>query len=415
MKFNYKIVVPILVLIVAAIAAKKLGWINANSDALEVEFGYVEKRTVTESVTASGKIQPEVEVKMSPEVSGEIIEVNVVDGQYVEVGKVLVKINPDIYESAITRSKAAVNSAKAGVAQSKASLIEAEKLWERNKVLFEKGAISQQEYDAAQRSITVAELQKESAEYNLQSAEANLDEAFKNLKRTSIIAPISGTVTQLNVELGERVVGTATMTGTEMLRIAELDTMEVLVEVNENDIVKLSKGDTAIIELDAYLGEKFKGIVSEIANSANLAMGASADQVTNFEVKIRVLNSSYAHLVNEYSATPFRPGMTSTVEIITKKVKGALVVPIQAVTVRKDTSSKAKTYGSSEAEAESYEVVFTPVKGKADLQVVQTGIQDDEFIMIEGIADSTKVIVGPYSAISRQLKNGAVIKEKESK
>jgi len=415
MKFNYKIVVPILVLIVAAIAAKKLGWINANSDALEVEFGYVEKRTVTESVTASGKIQPEVEVKMSPEVSGEIIEVNVVDGQYVEVGKVLVKINPDIYESAITRSKAAVNSAKAGVAQSKASLIEAEKLWERNKVLFEKGAISQQEYDAAQRSITVAELQKESAEYNLQSAEANLDEAFKNLKRTSIIAPISGTVTQLNVELGERVVGTATMTGTEMLRIAELDTMEVLVEVNENDIVKLSKGDTAIIELDAYLGEKFKGIVSEIANSANLAMGASADQVTNFEVKIRVLNSSYAHLVNEYSATPFRPGMTSTVEIITKKVKGALVVPIQAVTVRQDTSSKAKTYGSSEAEAESYEVVFTPVKGKADLQVVQTGIQDDEFIMIEGIADSTKVIVGPYSAISRQLKNGAVIKEKESK
>jgi len=415
MKFNYKIVVPVVVLIVAAIAAKKLGWINANSDALEVEFGYVEKRTVTESVTASGKIQPEVEVKMSPEVSGEIIEVNVVDGQYVEMGKVLVKINPDIYESAITRSKAAVNSAKAGVAQSKASLIEAEKLWERNKVLYEKGAISQQEYDAAQRSITVAELQKESAEYNLQSAEANLDEAYKNLKRTSIIAPISGTVTQLNVELGERVVGTATMTGTEMLRIAELDTMEVLVEVNENDIVKLSKGDTAIIELDAYLGEKFKGVVSEIANSANLALGASADQVTNFEVKIRVLNSSYAHLVNEYSATPFRPGMTSTVEIITKKVKGALVVPIQAVTVRKDTSSKAKTYGSSEAEAESFEVVFTPVKGKADLQVVQTGIQDDEFIMIEGLADSTKVIVGPYSAISRQLKNGAAIKEKESK
>lgn len=415
MKFNYKIVVPVVVLIVAAIAAKKLGWINANSDALEVEFGYVEKRTVTESVTASGKIQPEIEVKMSPEVSGEIIEVNVVDGQYVEIGTVLVKINPDIYESAITRSRAAVNSAKAGVAQSKAALIEAEKLWERNKVLFDKGAISQQEYDAAQRSITVAELQKESAQYNLQSAEANLDEAFKNLKRTSIIAPISGTVTQLNVELGERVVGTATMTGTEMLRIAELDTMEVLVEVNENDIVKLNKGDTAFIELDAYLGEKFKGVVSEIANSANLALGASADQVTNFEVKIRVLNSSYAHLVNEYSATPFRPGMTSTVEIITKKIKGALVVPIQAVTVRKDTSSKAKTYGSSDAEEEPLEVIFTPVKGEAELQVVQTGIQDDEFIIIEGLADSTKVIVGPYSAISRQLKNGATIKEKESK
>jgi HlyD family secretion protein len=403
-------------LIGGLILAKKKGWIDGNNDAVIIETGFVHQRTVVESVTASGKIQPEVEVKMSPEVSGEIIEVNVVDGQYVKNGEVLVKINPDIYESVITRSRAAVNSSKAVLAQSDAALIEAKKLWERSQNLFVKGAISQQEFDAAQRSITVAELQKESSKYALQSAEANLDEAFKNLKRTTIIAPISGTVTQLNVELGERVVGTATMTGTDMLRIAELDTMEVLVEVNENDIVKLAAGDTALIEIDAYLGDNFKGVVSEIANSAKLAMGASADQVTNFEVKIRVLNNSYAHLIESYGKNPFRPGMTATVEIVTNKVKGALVIPIQAVTVRKDTSTRASSYGEMYGEGdESFEVVFLPMDGEAKLRVVKSGIQDDEFIIIEGLEDSTEVITGPYSAVSRLLKNGASVKTQDKK
>ena len=417
MKSNVKVIIPIaIVLIGGLILAKKKGWIDGNNDAVIIETGFVHQRTVVESVTASGKIQPEVEVKMSPEVSGEIIEVNVVDGQYVKNGEVLVKINPDIYESVITRSRAAVNSSKAVLAQSDAALIEAKKLWERSQNLFVKGAISQQEFDAAQRSITVAELQKESSKYALQSAEANLDEAFKNLKRTTIIAPISGTVTQLNIELGERVVGTATMTGTDMLRIAELDTMEVLVEVNENDIVKLAAGDTALIEIDAYLGDNFKGVVSEIANSAKLAMGASADQVTNFEVKIRVLNNSYAHLIESYGKNPFRPGMTATVEIVTNKVKGALVIPIQAVTVRKDTSTRASSYGEMYGEGdESFEVVFLPMDGEAKLRVVKSGIQDDEFIIIEGLEDSTEVITGPYSAVSRLLKNGASIKTQDKK
>ena len=417
MKINLKVIIPIaIVLIGGLIVAKKKGWIDTNNDAVVIEMGFVHQRTVVESVTASGKIQPEIEVNMSPEVSGEIIEVNVVDGQYVKSGEVLVKINPDLYESAITRSRAAVNSAKTVLAQSDAALIETKKLWERSRNLFEKGAISQQEFDAAQRSITVAELQKESSKYALQSARANLDEAFKNLKRTTIIAPISGTVTQLNVELGERVVGTATMTGTEMLRIAELDTMEVLVEVNENDIVKLVSGDTALIEIDAYLGDSFKGVVSEIANSAKLAMGASADQVTNFEVKIRVLNSSYAHLVETYGKNPFRPGMTATVEIITNKVKGALVVPIQAVTVRKDTSTRASSYDEIYGEGdESFEVVFVPIDGNAKLRVVKSGIQDDEYIIIEGLEDSTEVITGPYSAVSRLLKDGAAVKTEDKK
>jgi HlyD family secretion protein len=412
MKLNLKIIIPVAVVVIAAlVVAKKKGWIGEGADTVAVETGYAHRRTVVESVTASGKIQPEVEVKMSPEVSGEIIEVNVVDGQQVLEGDILVKINPDLYESAITRARAAVNSSKAALAQSSVALDEAKKLWARNKVLFEKGAISEQEYDAAQRAISVAELQEESAKYQLQSAEANLDEAYKNLKRTTIIAPINGTVTQLDVELGERVVGTATMTGTEMLRIADLNTMEVLVEVNENDIVKITKGDTAIIEVDAFLGNSFRGVVSEIANSAKLALGASPDQVTNFEVKIRMINGSFASLVPDYGENPFRPGMTATVEIITNKMRDALVVPIQAVTVRSDTSSNAVSYERvlSEDVDESFEVVFTPDGMKAGLLVVESGIQDDEFIIVTGVEDSTEVVTGPYSAVSRNLKRGTRI------
>jgi len=412
MKLNLKIIIPVAVVVIAAlVVAKKKGWIGEGADTVAVETGYAHRRTVVESVTASGKIQPEVEVKMSPEVSGEIIEVNVVDGQQVLEGDILVKINPDLYESAITRARAAVNSSKAVLAQSSVALDEAKKLWARNKVVFEKGAISEQEYDAAQRAISVAELQEESAKYQLQSAEANLDEAYKNLKRTTIIAPINGTVTQLDVELGERVVGTATMTGTEMLRIADLNTMEVLVEVNENDIVKITKGDTAIIEVDAFLGNSFRGVVSEIANSAKLALGASPDQVTNFEVKIRMINGSFASLVPVYGENPFRPGMTATVEIITNKMRDALVVPIQAVTVRSDTSSNAVSYERvlSEDVDESFEVVFTPDGMKAGLLVVESGIQDDEFIIVTGVEDSTEVVTGPYSAVSRNLKRGTRI------
>ena len=412
MKLNLKIIIPVAVVVIAAlVVAKKKGWIGEGADTVAVETGYAHRRTVVESVTASGKIQPEVEVKMSPEVSGEIIEVNVVDGQQVLEGDILVKINPDLYESAITRARAAVNSSKAVLAQSSVALDEAKKLWARNKVLFEKGAISEQEYDAAQRAISVAELQEESAKYQLQSAEANLDEAYKNLKRTTIIAPINGTVTQLDVELGERVVGTATMTGTEMLRIADLNTMEVLVEVNENDIVKITKGDTAIIEVDAFLGNSFRGVVSEIANSAKLALGASPDQVTNFGVKIRMINGSFASLVPDYGENPFRPGMTATVEIITNKMRDALVVPIQAVTVRSDTSSNAVSYERvlSEDVDESFEVVFTPDGMKAGLLVVESGIQDDEFIIVTGVEDSTEVVTGPYSAVSRNLKRGTRI------
>lgn len=415
MKINFKIWVPLAIVTIAGlIIAKKNGWIGDTGNAVEVEFGYAHKRTLIETVTASGKIQPEVEVKMSPEVSGEIIEVNVKEGQQVAAGDVLVRINPDIYESAVTRARAAVNSTKSGLAQSQVALIEAEKVWKRNQVLFEKGAISEQEYDGAQRAISVSELQEEASRYQLESAEANLDEAVKNLKRTTIIAPINGTVSKLDVELGERVVGTATMTGTEILRIANLNAMEVLVEVNENDIVKVSLGDTTKIEIDAFLGESFRGVVSEIANSAKLVQGASVDQVTNFEVKIRILNESFEAIKDQYGTSPFRPGMTATVDIITNEVKDALVVPIQAVGVRKDTTDKARMIEESMTNAnEKFEVVFFPEDGKANLKVVKSGIQDDEFIMVSGLKDSTKIITGPYSAVSKNLLKGASIKEKK--
>ena len=416
MKLNLKIIIPVAVVVIAAlVVAKKKGWIGEGADTVAVETGYAHRRTVVESVTASGKIQPEVEVKMSPEVSGEIIEVNVVDGQQVLEGDILVKINPDLYESAITRARAAVNSSKAVLAQSSVALDEAKKLWARNKVLFEKGAISEQEYDAAQRAISVAELQEESAKYQLQSAEANLDEAYKNLKRTTIIAPINGTVTQLDVELGERVVGTATMTGTEMLRIADLNTMEVLVEVNENDIVKITKGDTAIIEVDAFLGNSFRGVVSEIANSAKLALGASPDQVTNFEVKIRMINGSFASLVPDYGENPFRPGMSASVDIRTETMDNVLAIPIQAVTVREkedDKDNKKKKAADDELE----EVVFVMEADTVRMVNITTGIQDDEYILVtSGLEKGEVIITGPYSAISKKLDQGDAVRVKEEK
>jgi HlyD family secretion protein len=286
------ILIAVGVLVVLLIVAKSAGWIGKSTNEFQVETEKVKARTIIETVTASGKIQPETEVKITSEVSGEIIELPVIEGQEVEEGDLLVRINPDIYESAVTRSRAAVNSAKAGRAQAKAQLIEAETSYKRNKKLYEEKVISEADYQAAQRLYSVAEASYDAARYQLRSAEANLDESQKNLKRTIIRAPAAGTISKLDVELGERVVGTAQMAGTEMLRVANLESMEVLVEVNENDIVRVHLNDTAIIEVDAYLDEEFKGVVTEIANSAN-TVGSSADQVTNFDVKIRILKTSY--------------------------------------------------------------------------------------------------------------------------
>lgn len=373
--------------------AKQFGFIK-DDEGIVVSTDFASRLDIVETVSASGKIQPEVEVKISPDVSGEIVELPIKEGDQVFKGDLLVRIKPDTYLSMKQRSEAALNSAKASLSMSKARLVESEANYNRNKILFEKGAISASEFEQIESSYEVAKLNVQSSKYSVSSAQASLEESQENLDKTSIYAPVDGTISRLNVELGERVVGTMQMAGTEILRLANLDEMEVAVEVNENDINRVKLGDTTLIEVDAFLGIEFKGIVSEIANSADV-VGASADQVTNFEVKIRILEIA-----------GFRPGMTATVEIQTSDERQILSVPIQAVTTRKDTAD----------EQEKIECVFIYESGKAVLKQVETGIQDDKNIHItSGLTDSIQVISGPYSAISKILKNGMRVSVEEVK
>ncbi|MCR9154935.1 MAG: efflux RND transporter periplasmic adaptor subunit [Croceimicrobium sp.] len=411
-----KIILGVIVLlIILLVVAKQAGWINKD-EGMSVDLGTVERATITETVVASGKIQPEVEVKISAEVSGEIIELPFKEGASVMKGDLLVKINPDLFLAAVNRSNAAVNTSKAALASAKAQFIEAERSFNRNKSLHKDGVISDADFDAIKRAYQVAELGVESAKYQLQSAEATLQEARDNLARTTIYAPMDGTISMLNSEVGERVVGTAQMSGTEILRVANLDLMEVLVEVNENDIIQVELGDTAIIEVDAYLNEEFKGAVTEIANSANLN-GTSIDQVTNFEVKVRILKSSYEQLMKDASISPFRPGMTASLDILTDRQSNVIAVPIQAVTTRADTSDLPayKRKKASEVDDDDiFEIVFVHLDGKAELRVVKTGIQDDENIVIlSGLEEGEEIITGPWSAVSKDLRPGSKVKAKD--
>ena len=369
------------------VIAKSAGWISSEKG-ISIQTTIISKKTIIETVSASGKIQPEVEVKISPDVSGEIVQLYIMEGDKVEKGDLLLKIKPDTYQSMLERSNAALNTSRSALAKAKAQLIESEANFNRNKTLYTNGTISQSEFEKIQASYTVAQLNVEDGQYSVSSAKASLREAQENLNRTNIYAPISGTISRLNVELGERVVGTAQMAGTELLRLANLSLMEVAVEVNENDINSVSLGDTTLIEVDAYLGQKYKGLVSEIANSANVT-GASADQVTNFEVKVRIIDT-----VN------FRPGMTATVDIQSQRAKDVFALPIQAVTTRKDTAGGD----------EKIECVFEYKDGKAHMIIVKTGIQDDEFIQIlSGVTDSLEIIKGPYSAVSRLIEDGSLV------
>lgn len=400
------VLVIALVLIVALVVGKKSGAFGKTGNFKKVETTLIEKIDITETVSATGKIQPEVEVKLSSEVSGEIIELPIAEGQEVKKGDLLVKINPDLYQSSLQRSQASYQNIKANLAQTEASLKQAKANYDRNKTLFEKGVISKSEWDNIVSQYEVAQANKESAFYNVQSAAATVNEAQDNLGRTTIYAPMSGTISKLDAELGERVVGTQQMAGTEILRVANLGEMEVEVEVNENDIVKVSVGDSAIVEVDAYLGKEFKGLVTEISNSA--ADGLTADQVTNFDVKVKILENSYQELKegkpeNYY---PFRPGMTATVDIITSKRSNIVGVPISAIVIKNDTTSTRKNTGAvSTKKEENFECVFVKQNGKAKLQVVKTGIQDDTNIEITaGLEEGVEVITGPYNMVTKLLK-----------
>ncbi|MFI5148785.1 MAG: efflux RND transporter periplasmic adaptor subunit [Bacteroidia bacterium] len=402
-------------------------------------------RNITETVSANGKVQPEVGVKISSDVSGEIVELPFKEGAKVQKGDLLARINPIIYKSAVDQMQASVNMAraqyensKARLAQSKANEANLEAVYMRNKKLFDQGAIAQSDIDAskagyegAKADVEASEESVHAAEFTVKSNEASLKSATDNLAKTNIYAPVSGILTKRNVEMGERVVGTSQMAGTEMMTIADLNAMEVNVDVNENDIVRIHNSDTAEIEVDAYHNRKFKGIVTEVSNSANTT-GVSTDQVTNFTVKIRILAFSYVDLIDARTPqlSPFRTGMSATVDIRTKSEKNVLSVPIQSVTTRSDTTgkgkgkknvdedelvvkdSKDKTDKKTPEELKPQECVFVYDKGKAKLRKVKTGIQDaNYFQIIDGLKEGEEIISAPYTAIAKSLKDGSKVEK----
>ncbi|MBL4716678.1 MAG: efflux transporter periplasmic adaptor subunit [Bacteroidetes bacterium] len=421
----------VLLLIIFIVIGKKKGWIG-QGDAIEVSIDTVKVRHIVEIVSANGKVQPEVEVKITPDVSGEIIGLYVDEGDTVVQGELLVNIDPKAYEAAAERSTASLNRSKADLANSKARLaqveaqfIKAEASYNRNKKLFDESVISKANFEeinsvyaVAKAEIDAAEQNVLAAEYNVKSAAAGLKEARDNLRKTNIYSPVSGKVSRLSVEKGERVVQTSMMVGTEIMRIADMNNMEVNVEVNENDIVRVSVGDKVTIEVDAYLNEKFEGSVTSIANSANVA-GIQAEQVTNFEVKIRMFRESYEHLFEDknISDSPFRPGMSATVDIETATVEDVISIPIQAVTIRdrNEEKNKYREGGITDKtkKEDLMEVVFLYTDdNKAELQEVKTGIQDENYIQIKsGLEPGQEVIGAPYNAISKKLKNETDVKK----
>ena len=405
-----------LVLVVALLALSKMGVIGSQKKGTEVDIALVNEMTIIETVSATGKIQPEIEVKISSEVSGEIISLPIKEGQVVKKGDLLVKINPDLYTSGFNRSVSNLSGTKAGLSQADATFKEAKSNYDRSKTLFDKGIISKSDWDKAVASFEVAQATKESAYYNVQSASASVNEAKDNLGRTTIYAPADGTISMLNVELGERVLGTQQMTGTEILRVANLNNMEVEVDVNENDIVKIDIGDAAKVEVDAYFKKEFKGVVTSISNSASSDL--TADQVTNFKVKIRIQKESYQDLLAGKPATysPFRPGMTATVDIITTRKEQVLGVPISAIVVKSDTTAvKEITVDDLEKKEkqpvsksdQKYECVFIKVGDKVKIRVIKTGIQDDTNIeIISGLKKGEAIIIGPYTTVTKDLNSG---------
>jgi HlyD family secretion protein len=401
----FKILLPIvIVFILIAVVGKKKGWFG-KAVTVKVAVENAQKRLVVETITANGKIQPEKEVKISPEISGEIVELTVKEGYHVEKGQLLLRVKPDVYISQRDRSIAAISSARARLAQSEAQFLQADLAFKRNQQLYNEQTVSKSDFEQVQATYTVAKSEVDAAKFAVISSEASLKEANENLVKTSIYAPMTGTVSMLLVELGERVAGTNLMAGTELMRVADLSRMEALVQVNENDIPRVKVGDTAVIDVDAYLDQKFKGTVTEMANSAKTT-GVSADQVTNFDVKILILPSSYKNLVDAGNPNPFRPGMSATVDIQTQRKHDILTVPIQSVTTRTDTTKNIGTVVSKDIRT----LVFVTDGKYALAKDVKTGIQDNSHIeILSGISENDRVISAPFSAISKRLSDSTLI------
>lgn len=435
-------------LLLFLIIGKKAGWIGAEKPT-QVEITKVVTGNLTQSVSASGKIQPEVEVKISPDVPGEIIALFVKEGDSVQKGQLLLRIQPENYLSLVERSKAGVNQSKASAEQSKAAISRAESQlarmeaeFDRQKKLYADKVVSLSDFQtaeanllAARQDLASAKANYEAARFGINSSEAALKDASENLRKTNIYAPMSGIVSKLAVELGERVVGTSQMAGTELLRIANLNNMEVRVNVNENDIIRVDMGDTVIVDVDAYSDQnkKFKGVVTRVANTAigsggslTAAASNSTESVTEFEVRIKILPESYRDLVNHAIGRkyPFKPGMTATVDIITEKKNGILTIPISAVTTRTKQSEEVKendragTVNEDNAKVEKpKEIVFVNENGVAKKREVTTGITDittGSIEILSGLKAGDEVITGPFIDVSKRLEDGKKIEDKNA-
>ncbi|HLG04166.1 MAG TPA: HlyD family efflux transporter periplasmic adaptor subunit [Bacteroidia bacterium] len=443
----------LLVILLTIVFIKK----GSSGEAIRVATENAERRDITEIVSASGKVQSENQVNVASDVSGEIVELKVKEGDTVRKGDLLLRVNPIIYQSGVDQMLASLNVSRANLAntsarleQSKANLVNAEASFNRNKKLHEQKAISDAEFDQAKAQfesskadVNAATESVKGASFNVANAEAALKQATDNLAKTTIYAPVSGTVAKLNKKKGEHVLGTVQMQGDIILVLANLNEMEVQVDVNENDILRVSHGDTVLIEVDAHNNRKFKGIVTEVANSANTNALGSSEQVTNFPVKIRILHDSYLDLLDPKNPGkyPFLPGMSATVEIQTKSVYNVVSVPIQSVTTRMDTAAKhgveeagelkkveeenddeehgnlvvgdAKNKGNEKkAEKKAIECVFVYREGKVRLVPVKTGVQDNMYIeIVEGLKAGDEIVSAPYKRITTDLYNDATVEK----
>jgi HlyD family secretion protein len=419
----------ILLLVVAAVIA------NKREKPIPVTTEKAAKRTILQLVSATGKVQPETEVKISPEVAGEIIELPVIDGAEVKKGDLLVKVRPDSYKALLEQQEAAISSAKATNLQQKATMMKTEQDLKRADDMYSKKTISIQEYNTAQAAYDVAKNTFESSLHEIERAQAGSSQARDQLSKTTIYSPIDGTVTILNSKLGERIVATNQFAGTEVMRVADLGHMEARVDVNENDVVNVKVGDKASVKVDAYGDRKFHGTVYQIANTGTTTGAGTQEEVTNFQVKIRIDD----HDVR------LRPGLSCTADIETDMVKDVVAVPMQSVTIRTGDSNlspeeiekkkekiaqRDKGDNSAELVNERQEkatqkeehgklakVVFLKKGSKAQSIKVTTGIADDTYMEIKsGVQPGDEVISGSYSAISRKLKDGAkVTYDKEAK
>lgn len=417
-------------MVVLAVVAKTAGWLDSSSGEIEVETETAKLRTITQMVSASGRIQPEAEVIIRPDVSGEIIELNVKEGDFVREGDLLLRIKPDLYEARIDELNATLLTQQSRMEQARANMLQAEAEFKKNEQLYDRSLISELEFLQVKNNYEAQKANLKAAEFQIESARAQLRRAEEELQQTVIRAPKDGTISRLAVEQGERVLGQAQTAGTEMMRIARMEQMEVVVDVNENDIVNVALRDTSIIEVDAYPNRTFEGVVTEIANSADVTGSGSADQVTNYKVKIRVttphnldqssermLAQSDSDIEIPEDSPNFKPGMSGTVDIKTQTVYDVVSIPIQAVTVRdfaddESSDSENEENETSDDENRSEEedfrrVVFLNNNGIAKRVEVETGISDNTHIQImSGVDAGDEVITGSYRILSRELKDG---------